>query len=464
MNDNKYEACPCGSGKKFKFCCYEKRETLRGVSDAGLTRRAAEFPVDKCFISQGWKERGLAQVLVARQLPDGTSLIASYLVDVFCLGIKNAFVARLKPDEMRPFLNSCPDAMQEISYEDARSVIMGAVEFAMRFGLPPHESWVTSRAIVESDRPFGRKFDFGKDGKPFYIAGPHDDTRRIMKQLAPLVKEGNAHYLCVDDSFPDDIAEDQDDEILFEEWCGEISCLLEDVEFEDAKEAIEDFLQDYPERWEPLYFKATCLMLEGNDAQAIPFFDRAIAIQPSPEAYFNLANAHRSLLHIEEWIACLKKVIEFDGDAGDIGESAKADVDDFASTIQRNDGLSLDRYFEVGKMFERAFEDLTSGRFGDAVCGFSDVVKILPRHVQSYGNLGLAYAALGDRRRALECLEEAISIDPAYQPAIDNRRILMDQPFADRPLVGAMRQIDFYGDRARERSRQRPAPLRVACR
>jgi tetratricopeptide (TPR) repeat protein len=115
-------------------------------------------------------------------------------------------------------------------------------------------------------------------------------------------------------------------------------------------------------------------------------------------------------------------------------------------------------------MFERAFEDLTSGRFGDAVCGFSDVVKILPRHVQSYGNLGLAYAALGDRRRALECLEEAISIDPAYQPAIDNRRILMDQPFADRPLVGAMRQIDFYGDRARARSRQRPAPLRVVCR
>src|SRR5438128_3435240 len=285
-----------------------------------------------------------------------------------------------------------------------------------------------------------------------------------MKQLAPLVKEGSAHYLCVDDSFPDDIAEDQDDEILFEEWCGEISCLLEDVEFEDAKEAIEDFLQDYPERWEPLYFKATCLMLEGNDAQAIPFFDRAIAIQPSPEAYFNLANAHRSLLHIEEWIACLKKVIEFDGDTGDIGESAKADVDDFASTIQRNDGLSLDRYFEVGKMFERAFEDLTSGRFGDAVCGFSDVVKILPRHVQSYGNLGLAYAAMDDRRRALECFDEAIALDPGYQPAIDNRRILLDHPL-DKPLiVETTPRIDFYADRARERSRQRPLPLRMASR
>ena len=109
-------------------------------------------------------------------------------------------------------------------------------------------------------------------------------------------------------------------------------------------------------------------------------------------------------------------------------------------------------------MYERAFEHLTSGRFGDAVSGFSEVVQILPRHVQSYGNLGLAYAALGDLRRALECL------DPGYQPAIDNRRILLDQPI-DKPLiVGATRQIDFYGDRAKERSRQRPVPLRAACR
>ena len=264
MSDKKYEHCPCGSGKKFKFCCYEKRETLRGVSDATLIRRSAEFPVDKCFVSRSWKERGLAQVLVARRLPDGASLMGVYLVDVFCLGIKNAFVARLKPHEMLLFLNGCPDAMQEISYEDARSVIMGAAEFAMQFGLPPDESWTTSRAIVESDRPFDRKFEFGKDGKPFYIEGPHDDTRRIMKQLAPLVKEGNAHYLCGDDSFPDDLVEDQDDEMLFEEWCDEISCLLEDGELEVAGEEIEDFVEDYPERWEPLYFKATCLMLEGD--------------------------------------------------------------------------------------------------------------------------------------------------------------------------------------------------------
>ena len=154
-------------------------------------------------------------------------------------------------------------------------------------------------------------------------------------------------------------------------------------------------------------------------------------------------------------------MIELDGPTGDLGERAKVDLDDFASTIRTNDGLSLDRYLEVGKMFERAFEHLSSGRFGDAVRDFSEVVKVLPRHVQSYGNLGLAYAALGDRGRALECLEEAIALDAGYQPAIDNRRILMDRPFDERLIVEA---IDFYGDRARAGSRQRPVPLRAAYR
>ena len=72
MND-KYEPCPCGSGKKFKFCCYEKGAPLRSLSDEALARRAAEFPVDQCFVSRNWKDRGLAQVVVVRQLPDGMS-------------------------------------------------------------------------------------------------------------------------------------------------------------------------------------------------------------------------------------------------------------------------------------------------------------------------------------------------------------------------------------------------------
>lgn len=453
MSDNKYERCPCGSGKKFKFCCYEKRASLSGVSDGELARRAVEFPLDKCFISRDWEERGLAQILVARHLPDGTSLVGVYLVDVLCLGVKDTFVTRLKHDEVRPFLNSCPDSLQEIAYEDARSVLMGAVEFAKGFGFAPGEGWSTFGRIVESDRTFVQKFDFGKDGQPFYIQGPHDDAQRIMKQLMPLVKEGRAHYLSVADAFLDDIVDESDDETDFAEWCDEISCLLEDKHFQDASAEIEDMLEDYPELWEPLYLKGTCLALEGNPGQAIPFFNQAIAVHPSPEAYLNLAGAHQALFHIEEWIDCLRKVTELDGNTGDHGKKAKEVLDNFASAIERNDGVSLDQYLQTNRLFDRAFEHLIAGRFEEAIRGFSEVIDILPRHVQSYGNLGLAYAGLGDRGRALECLDKAINLDAGYQPAIDNRRILLALPLDERSAIPATHAIDFYGDRVRAHSR-----------
>ncbi len=36
---------------------------------------------------------------------------------------------------------------------------------------------------------------FGRDGKPMYIKGPHDDTFRFMSALRKTVGEGNFHFV-----------------------------------------------------------------------------------------------------------------------------------------------------------------------------------------------------------------------------------------------------------------------------
>jgi len=422
------------------------------MSERELTKRAAELPVGQCYISRTWQERGLAHVVVLRQVPDGTMLLGLYLVDVFCLGVKNAFSARLKNDEVRPFLEQCPDALQEIPYEDARSVILGAVEFARQFGFEPDGSWTDSGTVVEPDRLFNRRFDFGKDGQPLYIQGPHDDARKIMNKLAPFVKEEGAHYIAADES----------DETEFDEWCDEVSCLMEDKHFRDARNEIEEMLERYPERWEPLYLKGTCLAMEGKPDQAIPLLNQAIATEPSPEAYLNLATAHQALFHLEEWVTCLRKVVDLDGETGQYGHVAKMHIDEFAASIRKSDGISLDQHFAVGRIYDQAFKNLTTGHFDEAIRGFLEVLKALPNHVQTYGNLGLAYAGQGERDRAIACLDKAIELDADYQPAIDNRRILLDAP--DEWLaVQSMREIDFYGDRARTGSR-RPTATRAVAR
>src|SRR5262245_3324513 len=329
MSDDKYQLCSCGSGKKFKFCCYERREAFLSLSNETLAGRATELPVHQCFVNRKWKQAGLAQVMVSRKLPDGKSLMGAYLVDVWCLGVKDSFIERLKADDVQPFLSSFPDFMDEISYEDARSIILGAIEFATQFGFAPHESWSVTCSIVEGDRFFIRKFEFGDDRKAVYIEGLDDDTPRILQQLEPFVKDGMADYYVDADA----------DEDVFLDWCEEIWNMIEDDELEDALAEIESITEQYPQRWEPLYFKALCLMLEDNWSQAIPPLKQAIAIHPSPEAYFSLAEAYRSLFCIEDWLECLKRVIELDGDTGDIGEKAKSALDDFASTTPREKGF-----------------------------------------------------------------------------------------------------------------------------
>ena len=452
MSEDKYQPCPCGSGKKFKFCCYR---SLDESSERDQIRRAAEFPIHECFISSGWEERGLAQVFVVRQLPNRTYLLGIYLVDVFCLGVKNTFVrARLQQAEVRSLLDQVPERTSKISYEEARSVILGAVEFARRFGIEPHPDWAVSGPLVEPERSFDRAFEFGKDGKPFYIQGPHDDAEAIMRRLSPLVREGRAHFLTVTDLNGRGDELEDDDDGSFEDWQDDISLLLEEKRFTDAREEIEDMMKEYPESWQPLFLMGTCLAVEGKPDRAIPFLTRAISRHPCPEAYNNLGAAHKALLHIEEWVDCLKKVIDLDGKRGDYGRSAMADLNAFASQIQKTEGLTLDRYLENHRCFAQAFAHLKAGRFEAAIQGFAGVLKVAPGNVQSHGNIGLAYAGMGDRDRAIAHLDKAIELDPNYQPAIDNRRILLASPAGERLNPDAIREIRFYEDQAREGSRQ----------
>jgi len=166
---------------KFKFCCLNKRpdETLKGVG---------KFPIHECLIADTqWQQHGLAVLYVSRNVLDCRYACAFYMVDTYCLGVKNTFAkVNLDRDRMLDFrrLIEQKHALTPYDYEDARSLILGAIDYAASLGFQPNEDWKDSRYIVEADRAYTRKFKFGKDGKPLYIQGPNDDARSIMAKLA----------------------------------------------------------------------------------------------------------------------------------------------------------------------------------------------------------------------------------------------------------------------------------------
>ena len=181
---NPYLPCPCGSGRKYKFCCYEKEQEVNNEDSLSLIKKSATYPVDKCLVNESWKERGLATLFIVRQLPNSKFIVGVYLVDLLCLGVKDTFChANVPYTVIEDKIVRSRVHLVPIDYEDARSMFLGGIEFARQHGFDPHPDWKDSQPIVEPEKPFVHKYKFGMNGKPMFIQGPHDDMAAITSKL-----------------------------------------------------------------------------------------------------------------------------------------------------------------------------------------------------------------------------------------------------------------------------------------
>lgn len=143
-----------------------------------------EFPVSQCAINADWHAQGLATIFVVRQLTNQKFIFGSFLVDTLCLGLKNTFCnANLSGQSIQGMISAVPLAMERIDYEDARSLILGGIEYARKLGFEPDQDWEESQHLIEPARPFSSKYEFGRGGKPFYMPGPNDDVEEILSKL-----------------------------------------------------------------------------------------------------------------------------------------------------------------------------------------------------------------------------------------------------------------------------------------
>jgi len=177
---NRNDPCRCESGKKYKKCCMQKNEPFF------MIQNASQYPIEKCFINANWKESGLANILVVRKnIEIDKYLFGMFLVDLYCLGVKNVFFnAKLDWNAIQHgIIDYVQEGMVDMDYEECRGLILGAIDFAKKIGFVPHEDWEKAKEFVEPQKPYKTKYKFGKNGKPFYVAGPDDDVEEIIKIL-----------------------------------------------------------------------------------------------------------------------------------------------------------------------------------------------------------------------------------------------------------------------------------------
>ncbi len=142
---------------------------------------------------------GLGMVLVARTTGYKRFVVCTYMVDYWCLGLKDTMVEKKLNDiKYQQFLNTAyrgfPDGYQEITLEQAQAIVYGALDYAAELGFKPHKDFQKTKNHLGSwnGQP---KLTFGRQGKPYFIEGPYDNGTQIMQTLRKNVGEGNFDYL-----------------------------------------------------------------------------------------------------------------------------------------------------------------------------------------------------------------------------------------------------------------------------
>jgi hypothetical protein len=210
-DQRKYQKALMKKRSKQKAASQHKspQQEFTSLSPQAIIRRARTYPLFECLISDNWQkdDMGLIEILLARQQPDGDICFGSYLIDKYCLGLKNTFAnagfsrGRYQDEvrnrvfrEQKPV--KCP-------IELAHQMIYQSIEYAAQFGFEPEKDFALSQYLLatrgELEEPY--QLTFGKDGKPLFIAGPHDNVARILKQLEKTAGPGNYDFFAPLDVF-----------------------------------------------------------------------------------------------------------------------------------------------------------------------------------------------------------------------------------------------------------------------
>ena len=121
----------------------EKKQLVVREASVSLATRfalATPFPVLHSCISDSVFEMGIGQATLTRELPNGQIVVAIFLVDRFCLGVKSSIAAIVPLATYNSrYGPSVPGAPTTRNYSPAavRKFVEGAVAYALDSGLYP---------------------------------------------------------------------------------------------------------------------------------------------------------------------------------------------------------------------------------------------------------------------------------------------------------------------------------------
>ena len=157
--------------------------------------------LSEAHIPESLFELGMGNVVVARFKGSGEVECGMFLVDVWCLGVKNAMYKRLHPGQYQEMLDDMEQQapLKQISVSCARKLVTEAVSYSSRLGFKPHLDFKKAWRVMGGIDPgeCDSSYTFGHDGKPHYFQGPHDTlafSNKVVKTLTKILGSDNFYY------------------------------------------------------------------------------------------------------------------------------------------------------------------------------------------------------------------------------------------------------------------------------
>lgn len=176
-----------------KLVVAQKRQVERlEASLPARVLRAAQAPVQHCYLTETVFEFGMGTLVLARGASSHHLALSSFLVDVFCLGIKDVMFEPVEREVFEMYMDATGAGSPMVSVDPsyARKLLRDLAAWSQSIGFAPHRDFAAVERIfgeVSADA-CDAVFRFGRDGKPVYIPGPNDTASLIRRRVEQLQK------------------------------------------------------------------------------------------------------------------------------------------------------------------------------------------------------------------------------------------------------------------------------------
>lgn len=324
-----------------------------------IKTRARNLPIGKCYINQSWKEKGFATIIISRNHVNGNFTFGVYLVDLYCLGVKDTFYNFNVYTEFIELLDKFKkeQGMVESEYALVHNIIYGAVEYAEDLGFKPDKDFEVSQYLLEEDDDKVEFIDveFGLNGKPAIFIWKEKHPANIIATLERSVGKGNFTVFSGEDIEGEEEENDWEDE---------------EYDYDEFDE------EDEEEDEEPLSEEDLVAILEGKKKTSV-------------------SNMTNITFVLYEEVCTEKERAEMNEIINEVDTWAIVDEDEADDPVFFDEENCARHEF----LFDKAEQNPT-----EAITELEALIAENPNEYYFYNLLSLAYSSLGENEKEYETI------------------------------------------------------------